>query len=94
MEDYGIQKLRIGGVGGEWSYIIGDIVEVEQEALPVQVHICPKCGKVELTATEQTGARLLSRKGLKKCIECGEKIPLASEECPHCGAKQQNKTSN
>jgi ribosomal protein L40E len=93
MEDYGTQKFRIGGVGGELSYLIGDIVEIEQETLPVQVHICPKCGKVEFTATEQTGARFLSRKGLKKCIKCGARIPLASEECPHCGAKQQKPKS-
>jgi DNA-directed RNA polymerase subunit RPC12/RpoP len=88
-EDYGVQKLRIGGVGGEWSYIIGDIMEIEQGTLPVQIRICPKCAKIELTTTEQTGAILLSRKGLKKCIQCGKRIPLASEECPHCGAKQR-----
>jgi hypothetical protein len=25
---------------------------------------------------------------LKECIECGREIPIASEECPYCGAKQ------
>jgi rRNA maturation endonuclease Nob1 len=25
---------------------------------------------------------------LKKCVKCGKEIPIASEECPHCGAKQ------
>lgn len=25
---------------------------------------------------------------LKKCIRCGREIPLASEECPYCEAKQ------
>jgi ribosomal protein L40E len=89
MEDYGIQKFRIGGVGGEWSYIIGDIVEIEQGTLPVQIHVCSKCGKIELTAAKQTATILLSRKGVKKCLKCGERIPLASEECPHCGVKQQ-----
>ncbi len=91
-EDFGVQKLRIGGVGGEWSYLIGDVVEIEQETLPVQVHICSNCGNVELMATEQTAARLLSRKGLKKCVACGEKIPLASEQCPRCGAEQKAAT--
>jgi len=28
---------------------------------------------------------------LKKCVECGEEIPVASEECPYCGAKQKEK---
>ncbi len=85
MEDFGVQKLRIGD-------IIGDFFEVEQQALPVQIHICPKCSNLELTATEETGAKLLSRKGLKKCVSCGEKIPLASENCPYCGANQQKKS--
>jgi hypothetical protein len=25
---------------------------------------------------------------LKKCIKCGKRIPLASEECKYCGARQ------
>jgi ribosomal protein S27AE len=82
MEDFGFQKLRIGD-------IIGDLFEVEQQALPVQTHICPKCGNLELTATDETRAKLLARKGLKKCVACGEKVPLASETCPYCGANQK-----
>jgi hypothetical protein len=26
---------------------------------------------------------------LKKCAKCGEEIPIASEECQYCGAKQK-----
>ncbi len=92
MEDYGVQKIRIGGVGGGWSYAIGDIAEIEQDILPVHVHICPKCEKMELSATERAGAMLLSRSGLKKCVSCGKRIPLAAEECQHCGAKQAQET--
>lgn len=91
MEDYGVQKVRIGGVGGGWSYAIGDIAEIEQDTLPVYVRICPKCGKIDFSATEQTGAMLLNRSGLKKCLSCGKRIPLAAEECQHCGAKQAEK---
>jgi hypothetical protein len=25
---------------------------------------------------------------LKQCVECNREIPIASEECPYCGAKQ------
>ncbi len=86
MEDYGIQRLRIGEVIGEWRpHPLGDM---EGQSLPVQTHICPKCGKLEFTAIEQTTATLLSRRGLKECVKCGERIPIASEECPYCGAKQ------
>jgi RNA polymerase subunit RPABC4/transcription elongation factor Spt4 len=91
LEDYGTQKLRIGGVGGGWSYAVGDIMEIEQETLPVQIHICPECGKIELTETERTAAILLGRKGFKKCVKCGKRIPLASEECKYCGTEQKKK---
>jgi ribosomal protein S27AE len=86
MGDYGIQRPGIGEVTGEGSpHVLGDM---EGKSLPVQTHICPKCGNLEFTATEQATARLLSRKGLKKCVKCGKSIPLASEECPHFGTKQ------
>jgi ssDNA-binding Zn-finger/Zn-ribbon topoisomerase 1 len=77
MVDYGVHEFRIGGVTGRWSGV-----------LPVNVCICPKCRKIEFSATEQTNSILLSRKGFKKCVKRGELIPLASEECPKCGAKQ------
>lgn len=28
------------------------------------------------------------RKFLKKCVKCSKEIPIASEECQYCGAKQ------
>ena len=93
MGDYGVQKLRLGGVGGEWSFLIGDIAEVEQWTFPVHFYICPKCGKVELEVANPENV-LLSRKFLKKCVKCGEKIPLASELCQFCGAEQTKKKSN
>jgi len=89
MEDYKTHTFRIGGKGGEWAFIIGDIAEIEETPLRVGVYICPKCGKMELFANEQTMRILLSRRGLKKCIKCDRKIALASEECPYCGAEQK-----
>jgi hypothetical protein len=29
------------------------------------------------------------RSFLKKCVKCGKDIPIASEQCPHCGAEQK-----
>lgn len=29
------------------------------------------------------------RNFLKKCVQCGKEIPIASEYCPECGAKQK-----
>ena len=91
MEDYKTHAFRIGGKGGEWAFIIGDIAEIEEQLLPIQVYICPKCGKTELFANEKTMKILLSRRGLKKCTTCGRNIPLASEECPYCRAEQRQK---
>jgi cell division protein FtsW (lipid II flippase) len=28
---------------------------------------------------------------LKKCVNCNKEIPIASEECQYCGAKQPNR---
>jgi RNA polymerase subunit RPABC4/transcription elongation factor Spt4 len=89
MEDYKTRTFRIGGKGGEWAFIVGDIAEIEEEPLPIHVYICPLCGKMELFAYEQTMKILLSRQGLKKCVKCGKNIPLASEVCPYCGTKQK-----
>jgi len=88
MEDYKVHTFRIGGRGGEWAFVFGDIAEIEEQPIPVHVYICPKCSKIELFANAQTKNILMSRRGLKKCIICGKEIPIASEECTHCGAKQ------
>jgi uncharacterized membrane protein len=37
--------------------------------------------------TEKTG--LQDQGFLRKCVKCGTPIPLASEECPSCGASQK-----
>jgi predicted RNA-binding Zn-ribbon protein involved in translation (DUF1610 family) len=87
MGDYGVRKLRLGGVDGAWSYIVGNVVEIEQWTFPLHFYICPKCGKVELEAANPENV-LLSKEHLKKCVKCGEKIPLAAEQCQFCGAEQ------
>jgi ribosomal protein L32 len=89
MDDYKTQTFRIGGMGGEWSFLLGDIADVEEQPLPVHLYICPECGKIDLFAHEQTKKILLGRRGLKECRGCGKKIPLASEICPYCGTQQK-----
>lgn len=38
---------------------------------------------------EKTPLRPITPKGfLKQCIKCGKEIPIASEVCAYCGAKQ------
>jgi hypothetical protein len=81
LEDFGMQKLGM----------IKGVFWTEPDALPVHIHIYPKCGKLEYTAAEQTDAILLSREGFKKCVKCDKRIPLASEECQYRGTPQKGK---
>jgi len=59
-------KLRIGGwegltkvaVGGVLGREISDWGEMEEELLPVIIHFCPKCGRMELVAEKKTKEKL------------------------------------
>lgn len=44
--------------------------------------LAPMLHRVNKTLTPKTGGFL------KQCINCGKQIPMASEECPYCNAKQ------
>jgi ribosomal protein L40E len=81
-----------------------------EDAVPMDIYRCPKCLTVELRADEDSdvysriGKRRkdvernsVRQRGLstKECVKCKQRIPIASEECPQCGAKQPEwKTSN
>jgi predicted nucleic-acid-binding Zn-ribbon protein len=52
----------------------------------VMPNYCEKCGYIELYK-EMKGVRH-ENSFLKKCIKCGKRIPIASEECQCCGTKQ------
>jgi ribosomal protein L40E len=72
--------------------------------LPLEVYRCPKCLTVELRADEDSDVyevigkhrEAIERNSAerkrelftKQCIKCGQRIPLASEECKYCGATQ------
>ena len=46
---------------------------------------CERCGIAVLDYGEE---RKTPESFLKKCVKCGEGIPLASEKCSYCGIKQ------
>jgi predicted RNA-binding Zn-ribbon protein involved in translation (DUF1610 family) len=84
--------FRIKGTPGMWKLIFGEWAELGEEMLSFDVYVCPKCGEVKLFADEKAKVsllRLTPKAFLKKCIECGKDIPIASEECPYCGTKQR-----
>jgi hypothetical protein len=55
-------KLRTGGWSGLMQLIpFGSWGEVGEELIPVVLHVCPKCGKLEFTAPEKTKQNIISR---------------------------------
>lgn len=54
-----------------------------------------KCGNCKFIAffgiKQPAGGEPTPKAFLKKCVECGETIPIASEYCLKCGAKQKEK---
>lgn len=92
-EMYLAQKVsfRVGGTPGEWKLLFGELAELGEKMLPLNFYVCPKCGRINLFADEKTKQfllRLTPKAFLKRCVKCGNEIPIASEECPHCGATQ------
>jgi len=54
-------------------------------------YYCRTCGYIEFYK-EMKSDELSQEQGfLKKCVECGKQIPIASEECQCCGAEQKRK---
>lgn len=51
--------FRVGGTGGAWKLILGELAEVGESTIPLDIHVCPSCGKIELFATEEIKNSLL-----------------------------------
>ena len=49
---------------------------------------CVRCG---IAILDCRGIGKTPRSFLKKCVRCGEEIPIAAEDCYHCGAEQPKK---
>lgn len=92
MQSLGTIPFRIGGAGGFFS----SMSSIGEDILSLDVYVCPKCKGVEFFGTQDTQKRYedlqrqgeISRSFLKRCVKCGKSIPLASEECQFCGARQ------
>lgn len=55
-------ELRIGGWSGIMQLVpFGSWGEVSEELLPVVLHVCPKCGKIEFMAQEKTKQKIINR---------------------------------
>ncbi len=45
-------EFRVGGTSGGMKLLFGEWAELGEKMIPMYVFICPRCGKVELYATE------------------------------------------
>ena len=48
---------------------------------------CENCG---IAIIDYRAPMYMPKSFLKECAKCREKIPIASEECPHCGTRQKD----
>jgi hypothetical protein len=73
------------------------IIKPEEDILDLDVYICPQCRRAEFFQHEP-GREFhkpeqntdTPRSFLKVCVKCRKTIPVASEECPFCGARQRH----
>lgn len=49
---------------------------------------CGNCGYIEFYKEMKIGEHPQEQGFLMKCVQCGKQIPIASEECQFCRAKQ------
>lgn len=55
-------SLRIGGWTGLMKLVpFGSLGEIGEEKLPVILHVCPKCGKLEFIAQKATKQKIIDR---------------------------------
>ena len=55
--------FRVGGTSGGWNLLFGEWAELGESMIPLQIYVCPQCGRVELFADEETKQRLLKLSG-------------------------------
>jgi hypothetical protein len=44
----GVEQFRVGGTTGGWKMVFGELAELGEGKLELEVFACPQCRKVEL----------------------------------------------
>jgi hypothetical protein len=44
----GVEEFRVGGTSGGWKLLFGELAELGEGMLKLEVRACPSCGQVEL----------------------------------------------
>jgi predicted RNA-binding Zn-ribbon protein involved in translation (DUF1610 family) len=58
--------FRVGGTSGGWKLLFGELAEIGEGMIPLNIYVCPQCGRIELFADEETKRRLLQVSGGRK----------------------------
>jgi len=78
----------------QWALGQEVVIPVNLTALSnVEAYRCQKC-RLVLFHYPIPRAEVTPESFLKKCVKCGEEIPIASDYCPKCGAKQKEKEAS
>jgi hypothetical protein len=48
IQSMGIEEFRVGGTAGGWKLLFGELAELGEGKLSLEVFACASCGKVEL----------------------------------------------
>jgi hypothetical protein len=48
METLGVEEFRVGGTSGGWKLVFGELAELGEGKLPLEVRACQSCGQVDL----------------------------------------------
>jgi predicted RNA-binding Zn-ribbon protein involved in translation (DUF1610 family) len=58
--------FRVGGTGGGWKLLFGEWAELGESMIPLNIYVCPECGRIDLFADEETKKRLLQLRDGRK----------------------------
>jgi hypothetical protein len=47
LQSYGVEELRTGGSSGGWKLIFGELAELGEDVIPLELLGCAACGTVE-----------------------------------------------
>jgi hypothetical protein len=48
LESLGVEEFRVGGTSGGWKMLFGELAELGEGMLKLEVRACGSCGHVEL----------------------------------------------
>ena len=47
MTSTGVEQFRVGGTGGGWKLLFGELAEVGEEMIPLELLVCTNCRRIE-----------------------------------------------